>query len=124
VATTAARPPLPYVLAEIDDEWLATDRRYLTWEDRASTMRPSASARSAPEGVVEGAVGRLDAQVLVEHQERLAHRIDDVLGEGPGLRIMRSVYNVPSHGASAYTTGIERRTPADEPLKVVSSDMV
>jgi hypothetical protein len=35
VATTAARPPLPYVLAEIDDEWLATVRRYLTWEDRA-----------------------------------------------------------------------------------------
>lgn len=79
-------------------------------------MRPSASARSAPEGVVEGAVGRLDAQVLVEHQERLADRIDDVLGEGPGLRIMRSVYNVLSHGASAYTTGIERRTPADKPL--------
>jgi hypothetical protein len=34
VATTAARPPLPYVLAEIDDEWLATDRRSLICEDR------------------------------------------------------------------------------------------
>jgi hypothetical protein len=21
-------------LAEIDDDWLATDRRYITWEDR------------------------------------------------------------------------------------------
>src|ERR1700730_525599 len=32
------------------------------------------------EGLVEGAVGRSDAQSGVKNQERLAHGIDDVLG--------------------------------------------
>ena len=31
-------------------------------------------------GLIEGAVGGLDAQRGVEHQERLAHRVHDVLG--------------------------------------------
>ena len=34
------------------------------------------------EGLIEGAVGGLDAQRRVEDQERLAHRVDDVLGVG------------------------------------------
>ena len=31
-------------------------------------------------GLVEGPIGRLHGQIAVEHQQRLAHRVDDRLG--------------------------------------------
>jgi hypothetical protein len=41
--------------------------------------------RADPEGRTEGAAGREHTEILVEHQERLADRIDDRLREGARL---------------------------------------
>ena len=42
--------------------------------------------RRHPKGLIKGAIGRLHAQLRVQHQKRLAHRVHDVLGIGAGFR--------------------------------------
>ena len=68
------------------------------------------------EGAVERAVGAFDAQVLVEHQQRLAHRVDGALGDfvghdGGRLGALEGV-DVEQHQHRAVDPVVEREVGA------------
>ncbi len=60
-------------------------------------------SRRAAEVTVEGAIGAFDAQLMIEHEQRLAHRLDRVLGELPrhGSGLLAAFERVDVHAAPA-----------------------
>ena len=77
---------------------------------------PTVSAGVDAEGAVEGAVGAFDAQVGVEHEQRFAHGLDDVLGViargGDGLLAALEIVDVHQHQHRAVHLVVERQVGA------------
>ena len=83
-------------------------------------------ARRDGEGAVERAVGAFDAQAVVEHQERLAHRVDGVLGDPVGhdsgrLGALEGV-DVEQHQHRAVDPVVEREVGAHAQLVACPAD--